>query len=282
MVKVRKFHGYLAAPEVADKLISPPYDVLNTEEAREMASGNETSFLHVNKPEINLPPETNPYAQEVYDMGKKNLEAFKAKGWLKKDEKARVYLYRQRMGDSVQTGIVACTSIEDYETQKIKKHEHTIKKKEDDRTKLTDVQSANIGPVFLTFKEGDAITARMLEITSMTEPYKVVEADDKVQHTLWLCSEEDSDFFISQFESIPALYVADGHHRTAAAYNVGKIRRDKAIEEGIEITGEEPFNYFMSIIYPENQLHILDYNRVLKSLNGLSSEEFLEKLSSSY
>jgi len=272
MVKVRPFKACLASKEHADKLISPPYDVLNTEEARQMAEGNECSFLHVNKPEIDLDSGVNPYADEFYQKGHDNLVEFQKKGFLVRDEVERLYIYRQIMGDQTQTGIVACTSIDDYEKSLIKRHENTIKKKEEDRTKLTNTQGANVGPVFLTYHDDDAISNRMMEITSNEEPYKSVTCEDGVQHIVWLCSEDDSKFFCTKFESISHLYVADGHHRTAAAYNVGKIRRDAALEAGQEVTGEEPFNYFMSIIYPDSQLKIMDYNRVLKSLNGLTSE----------
>lgn len=164
MVKVRPFKAALASQDHADKLISPPYDVLNTEEARAMAEGNDCSFLHVNKPEIDLPPTTDPYADEVYQKGRDNLVEFQKKGYLVRDDTERLYIYRQVMGDMSQTGIVACTSIDDYETSLIKRHEHTIKKKEEDRTKLTNVQGANVGPVFLTYHDDDCISKKMMEI----------------------------------------------------------------------------------------------------------------------
>ena len=167
---------------------------------------------------------------------------------------------------------MAVASIEDYENGIIKRHELTIKKKEEDRTKLTCIQNANIGPVFLTFRDGEVIEKKMMEIVATNEPYADVTADDGIQHVLWSCSVDDSDFFQSEFEKIPYTYVADGHHRTAAAYNVGKARRDRAFANGEEVTGEEGFNFFMAIHYPESNLKILDYNRVLRSLNGLTSE----------
>lgn len=186
------------------------------------------------------------------------------------------------MNGHTQYGIMGCASIEDYETKKIKRHEYTLAKKELDRTKLTDIQSANIGPVFLTFRENqEVIKARMAQVCA-TPSYGDVTCEDGVRHVVWRCSAEDSAFFTEEFAKISALYVADGHHRTQAAYNVGKIRRDKAIEQGVEVTGEESFNYFMTLFYPADNLLILDYNRVLKTLNDLTEDQFLEGLKDNY
>lgn len=193
-----------------------------------------------------------------------------------------MYIYMQRMGEHRQYGLVAAASIEDYENGKIKRHELTINKKEQDRTRLTDIQSANVGPVFLTFKDGDRIEKRMMEIVAEKEPYAGTVCKDGVEHVLWLCSAEDSNFFQQEFAEIEATYIADGHHRAASAYNVGNMRRERAKASGHEITGEESFNYFMAIHFPESNLKILDYNRVLKSLNGLTTEQFLEKVAESY
>lgn len=186
-----------------------------------------------------------------------------------------MYLYMQKMGEREQYGIVGMASIEDYENGLIKRHELTIKKKEEDRTKLSDTQNANLGPVFLTFKDGEEIEKRMMEIALSEEPYSYVVGHDQTEHALWLCSPEDSDFFQAEFEKINCTYIADGHHRAASAFNVGKMRREKAKEEGREVTGEEPFNFFMAIHYPESNLKIMDYNRVLKTINGMSNGEFL-------
>jgi len=164
MVKVTKFKGYLAKQDNVQSIIAPPYDVLNTEEAKEMAKGNEMSFLHVNKPEIDLPAGTDLYSEEVYQKGKENLDKFIREGLLVKDDEERMYIYMQKMGDTRQYGIVAAASVEDYENGSIKRHEQTIKKKEADRTKLSDTQSANVGPVFLTFKDGEIIEKKMTEI----------------------------------------------------------------------------------------------------------------------
>lgn len=186
------------------------------------------------------------------------------------------------MGEHTQFGIVCCSSIEDYENQLIKRHEFTLAKKELDRTKLTDIQCANVGPVFLTYREKqEEVKARMAEIAA-TSPHGDVTCDDGVRHVLWRCSPEDSEWFTTVFGEIPHTYVADGHHRAAAAYNVGKIRREKALAEGKEITGEEPFNYFMTLLYPADNLLILDYNRVLKTIGELTPAQFLEGVKENY
>lgn len=281
MVKVKKMQAWMAAKEFAKDIISPPYDVLNTEEAKAMAGSNEKSFLHVNKPEIDLPAETNQYADEVYAKGLENLEMFKKKGWLQHDSDERCYLYRQSMGSHSQLGIMARVSIHDYENNLIKRHERTIQKKEADRTRLTDTQNANIGPVFLTFGGGESIQELMISL-SKTEPYAHVDADDGVGHTLWQFTVEESDRISKEFEAIPSLYVADGHHRTQAAYNVGKARLEKARQEGIEVTGEESFNYFMTLLYPKDQLYILNYDRVVRTLSGYSNAEFLDRVGESF
>ena len=177
---------------------------------------------------------------------------------------------------------MAMASVEDYENGLIKKHELTIKKKEEDRTKLSDTQNANLGPVFLTFKDGEAIEKKMMEIATTSAPYSKVHGHDDTDHVLWLCSPEDSEFFSKEFTKIPATYIADGHHRAASAFNVGRMRRESAKAQGHELTGDEPFMFFMAIHYPETNLKIMDYNRVLRSLNGLSSDEFLAKVGESY
>ena len=195
MVKVRSFKGFLADKQNCSTIISPPYDVLNTEEAKEMAKGNEMSFLRVSKPEIDLPAGTNLYSQEVYEKGRENLMLFRKEGFIKEDTEERMYIYMQKMDGREQYGIVAMASVEDYENGKIKRHELTIKKKEEDRTKLSNIQNANLGPVFLAFKEGEDIEKRMMEIALESEPYAVVDGHDNTQHVLWQCSVEDSKFF---------------------------------------------------------------------------------------
>jgi len=289
MVSVKPFRGFLAAKESAQKLISPPYDVINSAEARVMAAGNAQSFLHVNKPEIDLPVDQDPYADIVYQTGRDNLHKFIDQGLLVRDTASRYYIYSQEMDGREQIGIVSASSIIDYEEDRIKKHERTLEKKEKDRTMLTHVQSANVGPVFLTYRndENTSIVEKMEHIVKTQEPYKTVvqnqDATDKpVSHRLWQIDTSENKFFENEFKGVSKTYVADGHHRSAAAYNVGKMRREQAKAKGIAVTGEEEFNYFMTIIYPSNQLDIMDYNRVLTNLNGLTGSEFLQRLQQGY
>ena len=190
----------MANQENCDKIISPAYDTLNSDEARVMADGNALSFLHVNKPEIDLPVETDPYSDDVYNKGRENLLKFIEDGTLVQDSEDRMYIYEQTMGDHSQQGIIGLASIQDYENNKIKRHEYTLAKKEQDRTKLTDVQSANVGPVFLTFRDKqEDIKSKMTAITSSTEPWGDVTCSDGVRHVLWKCSAEDSMYFQEQF-----------------------------------------------------------------------------------
>ena len=185
------------------------------------------------------------------------------------------------MGEHEQFGVVALSSVTDYENGQIKRHELTLPAKELDRTDLCDIQGANAGPVFLAFQEGDAVKMRIQEVVQ-SEPYAHVKTEDTFEHTLWKVPVEDSKWMIEQFAEMDATYVADGHHRAAAAANVGKRRKERAAEAGTEVTGEEPFNFFMSILYPADNLKVLDYNRVLKTLNDISPSDFLDKLREAY
>ena len=278
MVKIRTFKGALANKDHVLDVISPAYDTLNTEEAREMVKGNDMSFLHVNKPEIDLPVGTDPYHSDVYLKGRDNLKMFIEKGYLVEDAEPTLYIYQQTMPTHSQRGIIGLASIQDYEAGTIKRHEFTLAKKEEDRTKLTDIQNANVGPVFLTFRENQESIKMMIDKVAEGTPYGDVTCDDGVRHVLWKCSQEQSSFLQAEFDKIPSLYIADGHHRTQAAYNVGKLRRERHLAEGNEYTGEEPFNFFMTLFYPADNLLIMDYNRVLKEL-PCPEEEFVAKLS---
>eukprot|EP00347_Sterkiella_histriomuscorum_P011131 403373640 len=282
MVKIRPFKAYLANKSLAKQILAPEYDVISSSEARVIAQGNPYSFLRVNKPEIDVPEGIDPYSQQVYQTGKRNLLKFISQGWLTRDQQSRFYVYSQTMEGRTQYGLVAASSIEDYENDKIKKHEKTLPSKEKDRTELIDAQNANIGPVFLTYKGGDAITHQVSEITKKTDPYQTVISEDNITHTLWQVDHGVNKFFEDEFTKLDCTYVADGHHRSAASYNVGKMRRELALKKHGHITGNEDFNYFMSIIYPAEQLQIMDYNRVLKSLNGLSATEFMNRLMEYY
>ncbi|CDW79948.1 UNKNOWN [Stylonychia lemnae] len=282
MVKVKPFQAYLANRQLAQKILAPEYDVISSKEATVLAKGNPYSFLHVNKPEIDTPEGTDNYSDLVYQTGKSNLQHFIKQNWLERDQSSRYYIYSQKMNGRTQYGLVAASSIEDYENDKIKKHEKTLPKKEEDRTKLIDIQNANIGPVFLTYKKGDSIKEKVNSIVKQNEPYQRVVSEDDIEHQLWKIDSLENRFFEEEFKQIDQTYVADGHHRSAASYNVGKYRRDYALSRNSKITGDEDFNYFMSILYPADQLQIMDYNRVLRSLNNLTNKEFIQKLSQFY
>jgi uncharacterized protein (DUF1015 family) len=281
MITIEKFKGYIPPKEIAAKLIAPPYDVLNSKEARAMAAGNQYSVLHCNKPEIDLDESTNIYNPVVYETAKKNLNQFVKNGWLKQDKEARLYVYAQKMEEHTQYGIMGLSSIEDYENNRIKKHELTRKDKEEDRTKFVDIQNANIGPVFLAYnphKEIDKLVAQTIK----REPYSQITTEDKVEHILWMIPPKDSEAIINLFATIPTTYIADGHHRAASAYNVGRKRREEFIKKGDKITGHESFLYFLTILYPADQLMILDYNRLLKSYNNHSEAEIMKMIAEKY
>ncbi|MEZ4650854.1 MAG: DUF1015 family protein [Candidatus Eisenbacteria bacterium] len=278
MARIRPFRALRPYPELAAKVASPPYDVLSSEEARVMADGNPVSFLHVNKPEIDLPRDTDPYAPEVYAKGAENLQRLIDDGVYLREEKPALYLYRQVMGDHVQTGIAVGASVEEYETGRIKKHEHTRQKKEDDRTRHIDALDANTGPVFLTYKARPEIDAQVARLTEDAPVYDFV-APDGIRHTVWVVDEDaERDTLVRAFAEIDDLYVADGHHRSAAATRVCQARR----AQNPKHTGEEPYNFFLSMIFPDDQMMILDYNRIVRDLNGLSEDELLGKIGSKF
>lgn len=274
MATVKPFPGLRPKKDLAAKVASPPYDVLNTEEARAMADGNSISFLHVNKPEIDLPEGHDPYSAEVYQTGRKNLDRLKADGVLKADDSACFYLYAQTMGEHRQVGLVAAASVQEYIDDKIKKHELTREKKEKDRVNHISTLGAQVGPVFLTYKARKEIDTLFNEIQEKEPEYDFV-ADDGIRHTLWVVGSRMRIEAIARlFADIPVLYVADGHHRSAAAQIVCNKRR----EERPEYSGMEPWNFFLTVIFPHDQMMILPYNRVVKDLHGLSKEQFLEKI----
>lgn len=279
MVKIRKFRGYLANKENIDKIISPPYDVCNTEEAREETGDNDMYYFHVEKPDIDW--EDGADNKAIAEKGKENLLKFIEKEYLVRDEAERIYIYSQQMGDHIQYGVVCLASIDDYANNKIKKHENTIPEKEEERTNLCDTQCANSSPVFFSFRDREDISKKISEIVT-ADPYGKVVTKDGVEHILWKWTPEDSDWLVSAFAEIDSIYIADGHHRSAAAYNVGMRRKQRAIEAGIDVTGEEPFNYFMTVVFPADQTKILDYNRLLKNLNDMSEGDFLEKMKVSF
>lgn len=269
MVKIKAFAGVRPPQELANEVASRPYDVLNSVEAK--AEAGEKSLLHIIKPEIDFDPIIDEHDEAVYEKAVSNYKAWKEKGWLLKEEKECYYIYAQTMNGKRQYGLVACCHFEDYLEGRIKKHELTRADKEEDRMKHVRAQSANLEPVFFAYPEREDMNAIVNRIIAEAPKYDFV-SEDGVGHTLWLIDgDEDIANITAIFEQIPALYVADGHHRTAAAAGVGKER----MQANPNHTGEEEYCYFLAVIFPDAQLNIIDYNRVVKDLNGLSNEEFL-------
>lgn len=278
MSLIRPFAGLRPTPEHAEDVVAPPYDVLNTEEARARAAGRPYSFLHISKPEIDLPPGTDPYSAEVYAKGAENLQSLLAKGILQRDPQPCYYLYRLIMGEHRQTGLVAVASVPDYDINRIRKHEFTRPDKEDDRVRQIDTLNAQTGPVFLTYRHDQRVDELVAQVCRGTPEYDLT-ADDGVQHTIWVLSEPALIEELTQrFDAMDCLYIADGHHRSAAASRVAAMRKANNAAH----SGEESYNYFLSVIFPDNQMKILDYNRVVKDLNGLDNAAFLDTLSGNF
>lgn len=273
MAVLKPFPGIRPAPELAAKLAAPPYDVLSSDEARVMAQGNPVSFLHINKPEIDLDSAVDPHDPAVYRKGRENLLRFLEQGVLRRDPSARYYAYRQEMGGHRQTGLVAAASLAEYERDLIKKHEHTRPDKEEDRVNHIDVLDAQVGPVFLTYRSRKEIDA-MMEAATAGEPVNDFEIDG-VRHRFWVIDDAGTvDHLRSAFAEVPCLYVADGHHRSAAALRV----REKRRAANPQARGDEPWNFFLAVVFPHDQLQILDYNRVVADLHGLDESRFLARL----
>ncbi len=273
MARVQPFRAWRPAAGLAERVAAPPYDVLSSDEARVMAAGNPLSFLHVSKPEIDLPPGVDPYSDQVYAQGAASFRRLIADGRLVRDPEPCLYLYRQRMGDHVQTGVVAGASVEEYEADLIKKHEHTRKKKEDDRTRHVEVLNAHTGPVFLTYLAQPAVDALVQRLTALPPESDFVAADG-IQHVFWVVRGADRDALVEAFRAVPVMYVADGHHRSAAGVRVCQARRAANPHH----RGDEPYNFFLSVIFPHDQMMIMDYNRVVRDLNGLTPEQFLDRV----
>jgi len=278
MARLEPFRAWRPRPEYAAKVASPPYDVLSSDEARQMAAGNPLSFLHVGKPEIDLPPGTDVYSPAVYAKGADNLRKLIEDGVLEREPGPALYLYRQRMGNHVQTGVVAGASVDEYEADLIKKHEHTRLVKEDDRTRHIDALDAQSGPVFLTYKARPEIDAIVRRLTAAPPTYDFV-APDGIQHVVWVVANpNDRDGLARAFAAVPELYVADGHHRSAAATRIRALRRDANPEH----RGDEPYNFFLAVIFPHDQMQIMDYNRVVRDLHGREPEAFLDEVRKSF
>lgn len=278
MAVVRPFKGIRPQKGLVDKVAALPYDVMNTEEAREMVKGKPYSFLHVDKAQIDLEPDIDQYDKSVYEKARENLYNMIDEKVYIKDNESCMYIYRQIMDGRVQTGIVGCTSIDDYMKDIIKKHEHTRAEKEQDRINHVDYCNANTGPIFLTYKNVSEIDKIVIEWTEKEPEYNFV-SEDGIAHIVWVINDKNTvDKLENLFKEVKYLYIADGHHRAASAVKVGQLRRG----QNPQYTGEEEFNFFLSVIFPAEDLYVMDYNRVVKDLNGLSTEEFLGKVSEKF
>ena len=271
MAVIRPFRALRPVPERAQAVASVPYDVVNTDEARALANGNPLSFLHVSRPEIDLPSGTDIYSDAVYRKAVENFEKLISTCPLEKESEPSLYLYRLIMGDHEQIGIVAACSVDEYDDTTIRKHERTRRDKEDDRTRHMIMLRAQTGPVFLTYRNRAEIDEQVSGATT-GEPLYDLTAADGVRHTIWRLI--DTDSLVKSFESVPLLYIADGHHRAASASRA----RAELKEQSFAHTRKEDYNYFLTVIFPDSQVQILAYNRTVHDLNGLSKEQFLEAI----
>ena len=275
MATVKAFRAIRPAPELAHKVAALPYDVMDSIEAREMVKGNPYSFLHVDKAEIDLDPSIDLYDKRVYEKARDNLREMIKDGVFQQDEKNCLYIYKQVMKGRVQTGLVGCTSIDDYMNNIIKKHEYTRADKEQDRINHVDYCNANTGPIFLTYRASKEINEIVGNWMADHKPVYDFVSDDGIGHTVWVIDGDDAIQRLEErFRAVDYLYIADGHHRSASAVKVGLKRR----ESFPDYKGDEEFNFFLSVLFPDEQLYIMDYNRVVKDLNGNSAEEFLKKV----
>ena len=278
-MKIKPFKGVRPPKEYVEQVQSRPYDVLNSAEVRAEAEGNEKSLYHIIKPEIDFPEGTDEHDPKVYEKAAQNFQMFQDKGWLVQDGKERYYIYAQTMNGKTQYGLVVCAYVDDYMTGKIKKHELTRRDKEEDRMKHVRVNNANIEPVFFAYPDNKDVDAIVAKYTKGTPEYDYTAELDGFRHTFWIIDDDaDIQRITELFAAMPAMYIADGHHRSAAAALVGA---EKA-KQNPNHRGDEEYNFFMAVCFPANQLTIIDYNRVVKDLNGLSDEEFLKKLSDDF
>jgi len=278
MKLIKPFRGLRPIRELAVKVASHPYDVLNREEAFDLAKDNLLSFLHINKPEVDMDVSVDVHDQSVYEKGRENLDRFQREGTLKQDSKEKLYVYKQVMGEHEQVGLVAAASVDAYENNLIKKHEFTRPEKEDDRVNHMVALDAQVGPVFLTYKAHTEVDALIAKVLATDAEYDF-EAEDGTRHVFWVVEDATLSADIeTAFADIKHLYVADGHHRSAAASRVRHLRQ----KYNPDHTGFEPYNYFLVVLFPDNQMQILDYNRIVKDLRGADSGTFLEKLSTNF
>ncbi|WP_026895126.1 DUF1015 domain-containing protein [Clostridiisalibacter paucivorans] len=279
MAFIKAFKGIRPNTEVVEKVSCLPYDVMNREEAKDMAKDNPYSFLHVVRSEIDFNDDVSQYDDRVYKRARENLDKMIQKGILEQESTESIYIYRQIMKDKVQTGIVGCTSIDDYMNDIIRKHEFTRPEKEEDRIKNFDYCNANTAPIFLTYRKNDHINNIVNNWIDAHNPIFDFTTEDGITHMVWnIYREEVIKDIIDIFKGINYLYIADGHHRSASAVKVGLKRR----EQNKDFTGEEEFNYFLSVLFPDEDLYIMDYNRVVKDLNGNTEKEFLNKIAKNF
>lgn len=279
MAILKAFKGLRPPQEIAEQLASRPYDVLNSEEARTEAQGNPHSLLHIIKPEIDLPEDIDHYSQIVYDKARENFDLFRSKNWLKADGEEYLYIYAQTMNGKTQYGLVGCAAVEDYLNNVIKKHELTRKVKEEDRMKHVRITNANMEPVFFTYPAKAEIDTIVTEWVKSHKAEYDFTADDGFGHHFWVVNDRAVvEKLTALFAEVPSTYVADGHHRTAAAALVGNEKKLNNPNH----TGKEEYNFFLAVHFPDNQLTIIDYNRVVTDLNGMSDEAFVEMLSKDF
>lgn len=275
MPQIKAFRAVRPPAQLAEKVASVPYDVVNRDEAKELAQAYEHSFLHVIRPDIDLPADTNPYDDEVYAKAASNLQDLLEVGALERDGEERLFLYRQIMDGHAQVGLVCCSHVQDYEQNRILKHEKTRQAKEDDRTRHVTTLNAHTGPVFLTYRGEASIDAMVEELTTQSPEVDFVAADG-VQHTVWKV--DDTEGLVAALSAIPAFYVADGHHRAASAWRAAQHHQ----AQNTNHTGDEEYNWFLTVLFPADQLRILAYNRVVKDLHGRSPSELLDALKSNH
>jgi len=272
MPRIKPFQAIRPTQQAAADVASVPYDVVNRDEAAALAAGNSSSFLHVVRPDIDLPADMNPYADEVYSTARASLDRLLSEGVLVRDTEDGLFAYRQIMNGIAQTGVVCCCHIDDYENNLILKHEKTRQSKEDDRTRHVQALNAHAGPVFLTYRDVAAVNALVAEASS-TEPLYDFTAVDGVQHTVWKIDQDQA--CVEGLSAVPHFYVADGHHRSASAWRAGAERKAANPNH----TGEEEYNWFLTVLFPANELNILAYNRIVKDLNGHSVDDIISQLS---
>ena len=279
MAVIKPFKGVRPPKQYVEEVESRPYDVLDSEEARKEAGDNEKSLYHIIKPEIDFAPGTSEYDPRVYEKAAENFKKFQEKGWLKQDDREQYYIYAQTMNGKTQYGLVVCAYVEDYLNGVIKKHELTRRDKEEDRMKHVRVNNANIEPVFFAYPDNSVLDSLIMRYAQTAPEYDFVAPIDGFRHQFWVISNDDDIAAItSEFAKMPSLYIADGHHRSAAAALVGA---EKAKQDPNH-NGTEEYNYFMAVCFQASQLTILDYNRVVKDLNGLTSEQFLDALKKNF